>query len=56
MNDDIRNELIFSNPNITPNDKFIALFNSENKTLLHNLGLYISRALQYKKDSLTKVM
>ena len=56
MYDDIRNELIFSNPNIPPSDKFIALFNSENKTLLYNLGLYISRALQYRKDSLTKVM
>ena len=41
MYDDIRNELIFSNPNIPPSDKFIALFNSENKTLLYNLGLYI---------------
>ena len=50
MYDDIRNELIFSNPNIPPSDKFIALFNSENKTLLYNLGL------QYRKDSLTKVM
>ena len=54
--DDIRNELIFSNPNIPPSDKFMALFNSENKTLLYNLGLYISRALQYRKDSLTEVM
>ena len=42
MYDDIRNELIFSNPNIPPSDKFIALFNSENKTLLYNLGLYKS--------------
>ena len=24
--------------------------------VLYNLGLYISRALQYRKDSLTKVM
>ena len=56
MYDDIRNELIFSNPNIPLSDKFIALINSENKTLLYNLGLYILRALQYRKDSLTKVM
>ena len=56
MYDDIRNELFFSNPNIPPSDKFIALFNSVNKTLLYNLGLYISRALQYRKDLLTKVM
>ena len=38
MYDDIRDELIFSNPNIPPSDKFITLFNSENKTLLHSLG------------------
>ena len=43
MYDDIRNELFFSNPNIPPGDKFITLFNLENKTLLYNLGLHFAR-------------
>ena len=54
--DDKRNEIIFSNTNIPPSDKFITLFISEYNKLLYNLELYISRALQCRKDLLTKVM
>ena len=48
--------ITFFNPDIPPSDKFITLFNSENKNISYNLGLYISRALQCRKDLLTKVM
>ena len=37
-------------------DKFITLFDAETKNLLYNLVLFISRALQCRKDLLTKVM